>query len=124
MPTLPWKSLNPVDPDREYLVSLTYLPLRQGRSLPRFIVQTIAVTRQLKIAKGLLGYSLLARPLSKRFWTLSAWRDEDALNRFAVARPHLNTMRTMRPYMLETKFIRWNIKGREIPPGWEDALTR
>jgi hypothetical protein len=30
-------------------------------------------------AEGMLGYSVLARPLSKRFWTLSSWKDDAAL---------------------------------------------
>jgi hypothetical protein len=40
------------------------------------------VTKQLASAEGVLGYSVLARPLSKLFWTLSMWKDEAALRTF------------------------------------------
>ena len=38
------------------------------------------------------GSSLLARPLSKRFWTLSVWKNEDALRAFVQHQPHLRIM--------------------------------
>ena len=34
---------------------------------------SVAGREEVASAQGLLGYSFLARPLSKRFWTLSAW---------------------------------------------------
>jgi len=36
----------------------------------------------LEESRGLIGYSLLAHLLEKRFWTLSLWEDEDALMDF------------------------------------------
>ena len=43
--------------------------------------------KQLASAEGVLGYSVLARP--KRFWTLSAWKDEAALHAFVQFPPHV-----------------------------------
>jgi quinol monooxygenase YgiN len=124
MATTPWRSFAPVESEREYLALLTYLPLRSLRSLGSFTLQTLAITRQLKETTGLIGYSLMARPVRKEFWTLSVWNDESALARFANMRPHADTMTAMRPFMKQTKFIRWKLRGSDIPPKWEDALPR
>jgi quinol monooxygenase YgiN len=72
----------------------------------------------------LIGYSLRARPAAKQFWTLSAWEDEAALQAFVAAPPHLDIMKALAPYMGETRFRRWNVKGSELPLRWDDALRR
>jgi len=71
-----------------------------------------------------VGYSLLARPFKKQFWTLSAWRNEGALRAFVQHPPHVHVMTALAPYMDKTKFVRWMIKGSELPPRWDDALRR
>ena len=73
---LPWRSFRTAEPDREYLVLLSKLPLRSYRALPRVLRLTRQVQRQLRTAPGLLGYSLLAGLWQKQFWTLSVWEDE------------------------------------------------
>lgn len=80
--------------------------------------------KQLASAQGLLGYSLLARPLSKRFWTLSAWQNEEALRAFVHLPPHQRIMAALTPHMHKTQFIRWMVKGSQLPLQWDDALSR
>jgi hypothetical protein len=74
--------------------------------------------------EGVLGYSVLARPLSKQFWTLSAWKDDAALGTFVQYPPHVRIMTALTPHMGETKFVRWMVKGFQMPLSWEDALSR
>jgi len=64
-----------------------------------------------------------ARPVSKQFWTLSAWKDEMALHAFVQHPPHVRIM-TAITHMGETKFARWTVKGSELPLRWDDALRR
>jgi hypothetical protein len=80
--------------------------------------------KQLTPAQGLVGYSFLAYLLSKQFWTFSAWRNEDALRLFVQHPPHAQIMTAMAPYMGETRFLRWTVKGSELPLRWDDALRR
>jgi heme-degrading monooxygenase HmoA len=80
--------------------------------------------RQLAAAQGLLGHSVLARPFSKRFWTLSAWENEAALRAFVQHPPHVRLMAALTPHMGETKFVRWMVKGSQLPLRWDDALRR
>jgi heme-degrading monooxygenase HmoA len=124
MPELPWRSFGRAQSEKEYVVLLTFLPLQHGWKLPWFLLYTARVMKQLRTAKGLIGYSMLAKPLRKRFWTLSAWEDDASLNRFVHARPHKDIMTLMSPHMGKTEFVRWSVKAVEIPPSWNDALRR
>lgn len=124
MPALPWRSFATADPGREYRFLITHLPLTSHRAIPRFMRLTRVVQRQLADSEGLIGYSLLARPLSRRFWTLSAWEDEAALMRFVAKNPHRDVMRSLDGEMGPTKFVRWDAPGSTVPPRWRDALAR
>jgi hypothetical protein len=124
MPAISWKSFGRAEPEQQYLVLLSFLPLKHGWRVPWFLFHTVRIMNQLKRSRGLLGYSLLAQPLAKRFWTLSVWEEESSLRGFVEAQPHVRTMAVMAPHMDKTKFVRWTVKGSEIPPHWDDALRR
>jgi len=38
--------------------------------------------------------------------------------------PHRMTMGILQPYMAETAFTRWMIRGSEVPPSWDEAMHR
>jgi hypothetical protein len=121
----PWRSFQEADPGREYLALLSYLPLiRRSRALPRFLWYTFQITRQLRVARGLIGYAMEMRPLRGEFWTLSAWEGEEALREFVGQPPHGHVMRTLAPHMGATNFIRWRAQGSELPLNWEAAHAR
>ena len=124
MEPTPWVTLAPAEPDAEYLVMLTYLPLARLRKLPAFLRVTLAIRRQLEHTDGVLGYSMRARPLRLQFWTLSAWRNRAALNAFVRVRPHLGAMADLRGGMGSARFIEWRVRGATLPPKWEDAMQR
>lgn len=124
MPATPWKVVRPTDPGREYLVLLSYLPLKRLWRIPWLAVQSSRITKQLERSAGVIGYSLNSRVLGGQFWTLSVWEDEARLQAFVHAPPHVATMRAMMPHMDQTRFVRWHLKGSELPPRWDDALRR
>ncbi len=64
------------------------------------------------------------RPFSKRFWTLSAWEGEAALQAFVEHPPYVRVMAALTPHMNKTKFVRWMVKGSQLPLQWDDALRR
>ena len=119
-----WKTFARGYPDQQYLVLLSFLPLKSGWTIPRLILHTRRIMKQLNGTHGLLGYSVLARPREKHFWTLSAWENEKALTEFIQTGPHLQTTQALSPLMGETKFIRWRLTGSQLPPTWPDALRR
>jgi len=117
-----WVSFVDVDPAREYLALITYIPRKGYWSIFSFIRQSNAIQKQLKGSLGLIGYSLRAQLLGKKAWTLSVWEDEPALNDFVGKSPHVNTMRKV-SLGEARKFVRWKLLGSEVPPKWDDALA-
>jgi quinol monooxygenase YgiN len=124
MPASPWRTLSSPVLDREYVALLSYLPLKSRWRLPAFIVYTAQVMNQLASTKGLIGYTLLAHPLSKKAWTLSAWESNDALETFVNDPPHVRIMAALAPHLDKTSFVRWAVKGSQLPLTWPDALGR
>ncbi len=124
MPASPWRRFGSADPSGDYVALLSYLPLKSYWRVPSFFLYTGQVAKQLASAQGLAGYSVLARPLSKQFWTLSGWKDEAALRAFVEQRPYVRLMAALAPHMGKTKFVRWAVKGSELPLRWDDALRR
>ena len=119
-----WKQSAKPDPDREYLVLASSIPPRSIRSTWRLFRGAGAVRKQLAGTEGVVGFALLARPLRKQYATLSVWRDEGALARFAGADPHRELVKELTPEMGATKFVRWTMKGADGRPSWDEALRR
>jgi len=120
----PWKSVGRADSAREYLVLLSYLPLRGYRRMLTLMRRSRAVSGQLASTPGLIGFTFRAKLLRHRFWTLSAWEDEAALTAFVGKAPHLDAMKVLGPFMGDAAFFRWSVKGHELPLRWDDALRR
>lgn len=120
----PWKRFGTLDDDRTYLVLASSIPARTLAATPALFTGSRAVKRQLATTEGLKGFSLLARPLCKRYATLSVWTDEEALERFARSEPHRELMTRLAPHMAPTTFVRWSMNGREGRPRWREALDR
>ena len=123
MAELPWYSHSGAVPERDYVALLSYLPLRSWR-IPWLLLYNVRIQRQLRASSGLIGYSLRAQLAAKRFWTLSVWQDEAALQGFVAAPPHVAVMKALAPHMGTTRFIRWTVTGSDLPLQWDDALKR
>ena len=99
MPPLPWKSVQPIQPDATYVVTITQLPLRSHRRIPRIMRATWRIVRQLSRSDGLVGYALKADLIHKTFWTMSAWNDDAALAAFVRSDVHRAAMTALQPHM-------------------------
>ena len=120
----PWKRLAPLEDDAEYVVLSSHIPARRYAATGALFRGSRAVKRQLKNTSGVMGYSLLARPLRKQYASLSVWESEEALADFASSAPHGRLMTELGHEMAPTTFIRWTIRGRDGRPRWRDALRR
>jgi hypothetical protein len=99
--------------------------VRRLSGLPRFLRYVIGIQKQLDAApEGLLGYSLMARPFSSRYWTLSAWEDVGRMGRFLREQPHLDAMEKLPADLPGFTSMRWKAPGYALPPSWDDALAR
>ncbi len=124
MPLGRWKQFRRSAPDREYVALLTYLSLKRYRTLPRFGKYTNQIQKQLAQTDGLLGYAVGSNILRLRFWTLSVWENDAALPSFVHSGAHRDVMKSLQGEMGETKFVRWKILGKDLPPPWSGALKR
>ena len=120
----PWKAMKSLEDDHEYVVLASSIPALSRSSTRRLFRGASEVRKQLGGTEGVVGFSLLARPLRKQYATLSVWVDEDALAAFADASPHRGLMTQLSPEMGPTKFVRWTIKGSDGRPSWSQALQR
>ena len=75
MRDLAWSGRSELEPGRNHLVMASYPPLTRITFTVRFFRAVAAVRKQPAGAEGLMGYSLRALPLSRRYWTLSVWAD-------------------------------------------------
>jgi hypothetical protein len=124
VPTTPWVTMHRPNPERDYLVLLTELPVKRVRDLGAFLRDTWRIREQLRRTPGLLGYSLRARLLTRQFWTLSVWEGDAALDQFVFAHPHAHVMMALQGKMGRTRFVQWSLRGAELPPRWPAALAR
>jgi hypothetical protein len=124
MPKLPWASVHEVDPDTEVTVMGSRLPLRRYRDIPAFMGATLRIRRQLARSEGLVGYALDAQLTRKTFWTVSAWTDPAALDRFDRADPHRASTRAIKPRMEPSTFVFWTGRAADLPVAWHEVRRR
>ena len=120
----PWKKIQDLESDAEYLVLASAIPTKSLRSTWRMFRGASAVRRQLSGTDGLIGFSLLARPLRKQYATLSVWTDQAALDAFVHTSPHTELTGALAAEMGPTRFERWTIAGHQGRPCWAEAMKR
>ncbi|WP_175409276.1 DUF3291 domain-containing protein [Streptomyces sp. TRM64462] len=124
MPTLPWTTPNPAPPNAPVHVMASRFEVRSLADVPRFFLKSLAAWRQVTRAPGAYGASLVARPLKRTFFTLSAWQDRDALYAYARTEPHRGIMKDLRPTMRASTFTFWEATTGDLPITWDDAHRR
>jgi hypothetical protein len=125
MPTLAWTTPGPTAPlDGPVTVMASRLELRRLRDVPSFLAAALRIRRRMLDSPGTLGLSLIARPLHRTFWTLSAWQDPAALRAAMGGELHVQTMKRFRPRMAGSSFVTWAIPASALPVEWDDALSR
>lgn len=124
MPPLPWTTAPAADEDQEPVVVMaSLLRLDSLRRVPGFLRAAMAIRQQVLQADGAVGVALNTA-LPRTFFTLSAWRDRDALSAFVRSEPHVSTMRRYRPAMADARFVFWNAAANGLPPSWSEVQRR
>lgn len=123
MPELPWKTASeaPPPPDTEIVVMASRLTLTSVRAVPAFVRAALAIRRQVLASPGAVGVALIAEPIRKTFWTLSAWQDNDVLHRFVGRQPHEAVMKRFSGRMRTSVFVFWTTSAAELPIAWTEA---
>ena len=125
MPTLPWTSPKAMPlAEGAVTVMASHFELRRRLDALPFLIAAVRVKRQMLASPGAMGVSLVAKPLRRTFWTLSAWQDEAALRATVGGEPHRRVMRQFRPRMAGSSFVTWSTDASALPVGWDEALRR
>ena len=123
--TLPWSdgpaTTTASQTDRTVMASR--LELRRLRHVPAFLIASLRLRHAIRHAPGAIGLGLRARPLSRTFWTLSAWTDYEALQAYNHTPLHRGIVARFRPHMAASSF-RFYTTTAGTQPGWDDALRR
>jgi hypothetical protein len=131
MPTLPWTPAEQPQPGGEAIVLGSQLRLRSYRHIVGFLRAAMQIRKQVHDSPGAYGVSLIAQPMRKTFWTLSAWSDEDALNAFVRTSPHTEVMQRFHDRLTDASFTTWRRPVSELPEPnssakelWHEAKER
>lgn len=119
-----WKTMSSVASGGEYVGVISYLSLTHFRSLPLFLRYALAIEWQLRKAPGLIGYSTEARFLKRKFWTLSVWRDDEALKEFVHHAAHGASMKQLEGAADGSGFATWAVSENSLPLEWAEAKAR
>ena len=119
LPPLHWSA--PAPPGAEAHLMASRFEVRTFADALRFLLRTPAVWKHVKSAPGAYSASLIADPLNRTFWTLSAWESEKALHAYARAEPHRSVMTGLRTTMRTAAFASWT---GSPALDWADAKHR
>ncbi len=103
-------------------VSITRLRLRSLRFFPLFAVHTLASTRQVRSAPGLILGRFGLEGVTD-FWTLTAWQDAASMRAYRNTAAHMKAMPKLLGWCDEASVVHWEQPG-DILPSAAEALRR
>ncbi|MCY0954253.1 DUF3291 domain-containing protein [Streptomyces sp. H27-S2] len=128
MPTIPWMpgpAAGSATADAGHVVVMaSKLRVASLLDVPRFFLLSLVVWKQVRSAPGVIGASLRAEPMKKTFWTLSAWSDQESLDRFSRSDPHARIVSRLRKVMDGSVFVFYPVDHDSLPVAWDDAVAR
>jgi hypothetical protein len=111
---IPWKASS-LPGDGPVTVMASRLELHRLRDVPPFLGAALRIRRQMLGSPGALGLSLIARPLHRTVWTLSAWQDQTSLEAATGREPHRQLMKRFRPRLAGSRFVTWTATAADLP---------
>jgi hypothetical protein len=104
------------------LISVTRLRVRSFVFLPQFLWNTFKSMRQLERSSGFLGGRLLVNGKNV-FWTMTAWKDEAAMNAYRTGGAHRRAMPKLLNWCNEAAVVHWTQESSELP-FWHEVQVR
>jgi hypothetical protein len=104
------------------LISVTRLRVRSFIYLPQFLWEAFKSMRQAERSVGFLGGRLLVNS-KKVFWTMTAWKDEAAMNAYRGGGAHRRAMPKLLNWCNEAAVVHWTQESSEIPV-WQEVQQR
>src|SRR5277367_649124 len=104
------------------LISVTRLRVRSWTYLPGFLWDTFQSVRQVQRSPGFLGGRLLVNS-GYVFWTMTAWKDEAAMNAYRTSGAHRGAMPKLLNWCDEAAVVHW-VEDSSAIPSWQEADRR
>jgi hypothetical protein len=104
------------------LISVTRLRVRSFIYLPQFFWHAFKSMRQAERSSDFLGGRLLVNPKNV-FWTMTAWKDQAAMNTYRTGGAHRRAMPKLLNWCNEAAVAHWTQESLEIP-SWREAYQR
>jgi hypothetical protein len=103
-------------------VSVTRLRVRALRFMSPFIVYALRSSQQARKSAGFLGGALM-RDNWKAFWTVTVWRDAQAMEVYRIAGIHRVAMPKLLNWCDEASVVHWTQDSADLPV-WPQAYGR
>lgn len=107
----------------EVAVGVTHAVL-DGNRREAFDEATRNVIASLPGLDGYIGHSVRARVLGNEVWTMTVWRDAEALDAFVRSPAHRAAMASGLPAVKRAQFMRLTWPTATAPPSWDEILVR
>ena len=117
-----WVEVGDDEPGREVFCVATMLRLRHYRDIFPFIKLNYRIAAWLNEAPGLVRYALAARFFTRRFRTLTVWRDREAMIPFLASEEHLEAVGRFDAWVELGAFTEWS--SLDARPDWAEAARR
>jgi quinol monooxygenase YgiN len=109
------------DPARPVIVALTAVEHRPGQR-SAFFSDTRRVLDGMRDHPGLLGYAFRFEVFGPRAWTMSAWENQEALDRFVRSPAHRAAMRASAATSQNIRTLSLEVPAHAAPLRWKHAL--
>ncbi len=119
----PWKTVQPIDAERDYVVVATELVPRSLRTTGPLFRGARAASAQIATAPGIVGFATSAKPFARRYETISLWENEAAVDAFSRSGVHHQLVRDLAPALASTNSCRARRSGAAGRPTWSEART-
>ena len=97
------------------LISVTRLRPRRFWHVPLILFDSLRITRQVRRAEDFVG-GYLAFGRGPSFWTVTVWRDLDAMRAFRNRNAHFAAMPTLLGRCDEASYTHWEQDAPLAPP--------
>jgi hypothetical protein len=104
------------------LISVTRVRLRSVRFWPFFMLHANRTIVQVRKADGFLAGAVQSEA-DLTFWTMTIWRDEQAMRAFGASGAHKKAMPHLAEWADEASVAHWMHPNSDLP-GWPEAARR
>jgi len=104
------------------LVSVTRFRLRSVRFMPLFMLHANRVIAQIRKSDGFRA-GAVQRDAEPAFWTMTLWRDDQAMRAFAASGAHRKAMPHLAEWADEASVVHWTQASGDLPD-WPEAVRR